>query len=354
MAFRKTERKDIEQIMGIIHQAQCYLKEQNVDQWQDGYPNEAAFENDIANGVSYVLEENGSIIGTMALIFDKEPTYEVIYEGAWKTEELPYATIHRIAVEETQKGKEIAGKMLAQAQRICRESKVHNIRIDTHEDNRSMQQWLKKNGFEYCGWITLASGAKRLAFEKRISRNRKDMHRSTWHRCLQKEYIDSDCTFRGKKARVSLSILKELTGPLWVADRGGKTLIADTEYSWLQLAVSGEYFYMTSMFDPEGQLLQLYFDLTNGTIWENPENPAFDDMYLDIVLSADGYIAVLDEDELEEAYAERIISSKEYERTLSEGAKLKEYLENNKQEMMEFCRIWYRTLREGKKENSYG
>lgn len=346
MAFRKSKRKDIAQIMKIIGQAQCYLKEQNVDQWQDGYPDAAAFERDIANDVSYVFEENGNILGTMALIFDKEPTYKVIYDGAWKTEELPYATIHRIAVEETQKGKAMAGRMLTEAEHICKERKVHNIRIDTHEDNWSMQQWLRKNGFEYCGWIILASGAKRLAFEKRISRNRKDMYRSTWHRCLQKDYSDRECTFRGKRARVSLSILRKLTGPLWVADRGGKTLIADTDYSWLQLAIDGEYFYMTSMFDPEGKLLQMYFDLTNGTIWDDPENPAFDDMYLDVVLSADGYIAVLDEDELEEAYKEQIISGKEYERTKREGAELKKYLETNKEEVMEFCRNWYQILRE--------
>ena len=346
MTFRKTKTEDISQIMTIIRQAQNYLKEQNVDQWQDGYPNEEAFEADIANGVSYVLEENRSIIGTLALIFDKEPTYEKIYDGAWKAEDIPYATIHRIAVAQEQKGNGIAGRMLAEAESICKERKVHSIRIDTHEENLSMQKWLKKTGFAYCGWIILVSGAKRLAFEKRISRNRKDMHRSNWHRCLKKEYTDAECEFRGKKAKISLSILRELTGPLWVADRGGKTLIADTDYSWLQLAVDGEYFYMTSMFDPEGKLLQLYFDMTNGTIWDDPENPCFDDMYLDYVLSPDGYIARLDADELAEALEENVISRQEYERTLAEGQKLSEYLENNKQEMLEFCRNWYRKLRE--------
>ena len=317
-----------------------------MDQWQDGYPNEEAFEQDIANDVSYVYTEDGKIIGTLALIFDKEPTYETIYDGAWKTEQIPYATIHRIAVADKKKGKGVAGQMLLEAERICRARKVHSIRIDTHEDNHSMQEWIIKSGFDYCGWIFLASGAKRLAFEKRISRNRKDMHRSTWHRCLQKVYADSECMFRGKKAKVSLSILRELTGPLWVPDRGGKMLIADNDYSWLQLAVDGEYFYMTSMFDEKGELLQLYFDLTNGILWDDPENPSFDDMYLDLVLSVDGYVAVLDRDELDEAYAEQIISKKEYERTLEEGEKLKHYLENNKQEVMEFCRIWYKVLRE--------
>jgi len=354
MALRSTKTEDIPVILEIIRQAQQYLKEQGIDQWQDGYPKKDTIQTDMEHGVSYVYEENGKILGTMALIFEEEPTYQTIYEGAWETEGIPYATIHRIAVADEEKGNGIAGKMLAEAERICRERNVYTLRIDTHEENASMRTWIQKNGFFYCGWIYLASGAKRLAFEKRMERERRDMHRSTWRRCLKKEYIDSACEFRGKKARVSLSVLKELTGPLWVADRGGKVLIADTEYSWLQLAVDGEYFYMTSMFRPDGKLVQLYFDITGGTIWDDPENPCFDDMYLDVVLSADGYIAVLDEDELEEAYEKRIISKAEYERTLREGEKLKRYLEQNKEEMMEFCRTWYKNLMEKKRENAHG
>jgi len=345
MNLRKTRPEDCMQVVEIIRQAQVYLKEQGIDQWQDGYPNEESIASDIRNGVSYVYETEGTVLGTMALIFEKEPTYEVVYDGAWETEEIPYATIHRIAVADSQKGKGIAGKMLAEAERICRENKIHTLRVDTHEDNKSMQTWIKKTGFVYCGWIKLFSGAKRLAFEKRMDRDRRDMYRTGWQRCLEKEYMDSECEFRGKHARVSLSVLKKLTAPLWVPDRDGKILIADTEYSWLQLAVDGEYFYMTSMFDPEGNLLQLYFDITNGTIWDNPENPQFDDMYLDVVLSADGYVAVLDEDELNEAYQENIISKAEYMRTLEEGNKLKDYLETYKEEMMEFCREWYRKFR---------
>ena len=40
------------------------------------------------------------------------------------------------------------------------------IRIDTHPDNRIMQNWLKKNGFSYCGWIWLVTGDLRYAYEK--------------------------------------------------------------------------------------------------------------------------------------------------------------------------------------------
>ena len=123
---------------------------------------------DIANGNSYVMEENGKIIGTMAVLFDGEPTYDKIYEGAWKTTNEPYAAVHRVAVDAECKGQGIAGAMIEEVVKMCRERGVRSIKNDTHKDNRSMQRMQAKNGFEYCGIIYLEDGAERIAFEKLI------------------------------------------------------------------------------------------------------------------------------------------------------------------------------------------
>lgn len=168
MNFRKTENKDIPEIMRIIGQAREYMKAQKIDQWQDGYPNEAVFMEDIEKGYSYVMEEDGRVIGTIAILFDGEPTYEKIYEGAWKTENQPYAAIHRVAVDAECKGKGIAGVMIGEAEKMCRERNVCSMKNDTHRDNRSMQRMLEKKGFEYCGIIYLENGEERIAFEKQI------------------------------------------------------------------------------------------------------------------------------------------------------------------------------------------
>ena len=49
MEFRKSVKSDIPKIMNIIKQAQAYFKNQNIDQWQNGYPNEKVINNDIEN-----------------------------------------------------------------------------------------------------------------------------------------------------------------------------------------------------------------------------------------------------------------------------------------------------------------
>ena len=43
---------------------------------------------------------------------------------------------------------------------------VRKFKIDTHRDNKVMQNLLKKNGFSYCGIICLNDCSERLAYQK--------------------------------------------------------------------------------------------------------------------------------------------------------------------------------------------
>ena len=49
MKIRLSKTKDIPQIIAIIDDAKTYLAGQNIDQWQNGYPNTEQIENDIKN-----------------------------------------------------------------------------------------------------------------------------------------------------------------------------------------------------------------------------------------------------------------------------------------------------------------
>ncbi|WP_455935229.1 hypothetical protein [Haemophilus sp.] len=73
MEFRKSVKSDIPEIMGIIKQAQDYFKEKNIDQWQNGYPNEEVINNDIENEESYV----------------RNLSYPCYYEGKHDSENVP-------------------------------------------------------------------------------------------------------------------------------------------------------------------------------------------------------------------------------------------------------------------------
>ena len=97
MEFRIATISDINRIMDIIRQAQEYLRNKGVDQWQDNYPNLNIIRDDIEKRKGYVLEKDGQVVAIVAISFSDEKTYEKIYEGKWITEN-EYAVIHRIAV----------------------------------------------------------------------------------------------------------------------------------------------------------------------------------------------------------------------------------------------------------------
>lgn len=167
MKFRKSKTSDVKSIMKIVSQAQAFFKDQGIDQWQNGYPNEDTIMNDIKNAESYVLVKDDEVVATSMVTFKEEPSYESIYEGQWLSNN-KYATIHRVAVCNTHKGLGLSTEMIKYIEKRCIDHDVHSIKVDTHKENIPMQKALKKNGFEYCGIIYVDGSSERIAFEKRL------------------------------------------------------------------------------------------------------------------------------------------------------------------------------------------
>lgn len=162
----KANEDNLPAIMDIIQGAKDNLKRMGVDQWQQGYPDEAVIQNDIRSGNSYLYYENNSLVGTFALFLEDDPTYAHIENGEWLTEAEPYAAIHRIAVAQEVLGTGVMGRLIEGVGDICYAKGFTSIRIDTHPDNKSMQRALGKAGYEYCGHIFLEDGDLRFAYEK--------------------------------------------------------------------------------------------------------------------------------------------------------------------------------------------
>lgn len=157
---RKTRPDEIETALEIYEIGRQYMRKNgNTEQWSNGYPNRETVENDIKNGVSYVVaNEDDTPVCVFAFIPGKDPTYAEIYDGEWLNDG-DYCTIHRIAVSLQRHG--IASLVFNWAT-----ENAENVRVDTHRDNKPMQNSLLKNGFSYCGIIYLQNGDERLAYQK--------------------------------------------------------------------------------------------------------------------------------------------------------------------------------------------
>lgn len=158
MIIRKSTEQDIPRMQEIFSIARKFMADTgNPNQWAETYPSCDQLIDDIDNGDSYVCLEGDRIVATFVLRGGNDPTYNVIYDGAWKNDN-PYATIHRIASSGEVKG--IFNSTMEFALQ-----NYSTLRIDTHRDNKVMQHTIQKAGFEYCGIIHCWNGDERLAYQ---------------------------------------------------------------------------------------------------------------------------------------------------------------------------------------------
>lgn len=150
--FRLSTLEDISAIGVIINEAKQYLKEQGSPQWQNGHePHEAVIRKDISKKASYVLTLKGEIVGTIALIAEKDPSYEAI-EGKWQGTG-PYVALHHAAISQTHRSRGLGKHLLSLAINQAKTLGYKDIRIDTYPANQPMLHLIEKLGFTYCGMI---------------------------------------------------------------------------------------------------------------------------------------------------------------------------------------------------------
>ena len=136
----------------------------NPNQWAaKNWPPQDLISSDVEAGNSYVcVNESGAVIGTFYYVFgeDIEPTYRTIEDGAW-LDDSAYGVVHRLASDGSEKG----------IGRFCIDwalKQSGHLRIDTHVDNKVMQNLLQKMGFTQCGIIyVVEDNDPRYAYEKR-------------------------------------------------------------------------------------------------------------------------------------------------------------------------------------------
>ena len=166
MIIRKSTEQDFPSIMKIYAYARRFMAEHgNPNQWGPTcWPPEKLIHQDIRDGNSYVcINDAGEVIATFFFIYGKdiEPTYRQITDGTW-FDDSPYGVVHRLAGNGSEKG--IGAFCLNWALSQC-----GHLRIDTHGDNKVLQNLAKKLGFTHCGTIyVVEDNYPRLAYEKTL------------------------------------------------------------------------------------------------------------------------------------------------------------------------------------------
>lgn len=169
ITHRPAEKRDLDAIIELIAHARAFIASQGIDQWQDGYPEKELIESDMESGIGIVFLSEGRICSYMALMDVPEPIYDEL-DGQWLCSG-PYATVHRMAIDDGYRGMGVSTAMLDYAMDYARARGLNSVRADTHRGNRAMRGLLDKRGYVYCGEVrydVTAGDPIRVAYEKPV------------------------------------------------------------------------------------------------------------------------------------------------------------------------------------------
>ena len=166
--IHKVFKCDMDKILKITDSAKKLLKSNGSLQWQQGYPNEETFLNDIKNGNLYGLYEDNDLKAYGCYLYGLDVNYVEI-DGKW---DIPAnekdMAIHRVAVDENCHGKKYGVKMLSYGIQYAKKLGCVTVKVDTHKNNIPMQKCIQKCGFVYKGIIKILRDKLdnlRLAYE---------------------------------------------------------------------------------------------------------------------------------------------------------------------------------------------
>ena len=112
---------------------------------------------------------------------------------------------------------------------------------------------------------------------------------------------------------------------------------------WLEFYPENSNVAMTVGYDIENNILDWYFDIIDRVGIQNG-NPYFEDLYLDILMTPDNKIKLLDEDEIKEALEQKQITEEQFELAYNHANNLIKRIDGKVEELKEFCNKYFEII----------
>lgn len=135
----------LDQILSLTKACGRAMNVKGIFQWNETYPNSAAFQEDIQRGELYVYKSEEVIIGCIVISTKMDEEYKAV---KWLTEGSNHYYIHRLAVHPKYQGKGIARSLMDYAEDLGSQNNKVSIRLDTFSQNHRNQKFYDARGYK--------------------------------------------------------------------------------------------------------------------------------------------------------------------------------------------------------------
>ena len=148
--IRRAKISEIPDILSITRLCALKMEQNGIFQWNEHYPSETAFLKDVEREELYVIEENGSVLGTIVVSTFMDEEYIPIQ---WLTPNGNSTYIHRLSVHPEHQGKGMAQKLMDFAEAYSKKNQFVSVRLDTFSQNHRNQRFYEQRGYQKLGDI---------------------------------------------------------------------------------------------------------------------------------------------------------------------------------------------------------
>ncbi len=146
--IRTAKISEIPDIMNLTKDCSAHMIKNGINQWNEHYPSQAAFEKDLERNELFVLEMNGKLCGTLVISTLMDEEYRPV---VWRTPTGNNVYIHRLAVHPSQQGKGYAQKLMDFAELRAQKQGFVSVRLDTFSQNKRNQKFYETRGYQKLG-----------------------------------------------------------------------------------------------------------------------------------------------------------------------------------------------------------
>lgn len=148
VSYRMAKPEDLVEIGQLIQAAVCRMEENNIYQWDEIYPTNEDFAEDLQQKNLYVgiCEDRIAVVFVLNQLFDEE--YK---NGTWRYPEKSFYILHRLCVHPDFQNKGVAKETMVYIEAFLREKKVEAIRLDAYSQNPFALRLYEKAGYHKVG-----------------------------------------------------------------------------------------------------------------------------------------------------------------------------------------------------------